>query len=115
MLELDPPELPDEPDDPDEPEEEPDDPPDEGLGMLGEGMLEEDCCCAQPPMRNAEIEPMRVVFAAMTSNRRRVGLWIIAFLRSALDRRTLSLYLPLYCRRVTVGAKKSATAKLNAR
>jgi hypothetical protein len=68
-----PPELPDEPDDPDEPEE-PDEPPEEGLGMLGDGMLDEEDCWAQPPMRNAEIEPTRVVFAAMTSSRRRVWL-----------------------------------------
>lgn len=39
MLELEPPELPDDP--PEEPEE-PDDPPDDGLGIEGEGMLEEE-------------------------------------------------------------------------
>lgn len=70
MLLLDPPELPEEPEEPDEPDE-PDEPPDDGLGMLGEGMLEEEeDCCAQPPMRNAEIAPMKVVFAAMTRSRR---------------------------------------------
>jgi hypothetical protein len=116
MLELLPPELPDEPDDPDEPEE-PDEPPDDGLGMLGEGMLdEEDCCWAQPPMRNAEIEPIRVVFAAMTSSRRRVWLWGIAL--SPVSVRSPNAHL--ICRSTavasTVGAKKkSATAKLNAR
>ena len=77
MLELLPPELPEdpeEPDDPDEPEL-----PDGGLGML-EGMLEdeEDDCCAQPPIRNAETDPTRVVCTAMTSSRRREGLWDIA-------------------------------------
>lgn len=77
MLLLDPPELPEEPEEPDEPDE----PPDDGLGILGEGMLEEeDCCCpAQPPMRNAEIAPMSVVFAAMTRSRLQVGLVRIAW------------------------------------
>jgi hypothetical protein len=67
MLLLDPPELPDEPEDPDDPDE----PPDDGLGMLGDGMLleEEEDCCAQPPMRNAEVAPISVVFAAMTRSR----------------------------------------------
>jgi hypothetical protein len=76
MLLLEPPELPEEPEEPDEPDE----PPDEGLGMLGEGMLEdEDCCWAQPPIRNAEIAPTSVVFAAMTRSRLKLRLWRIAW------------------------------------
>jgi hypothetical protein len=86
MLELEPPELPEDPDEPDEPDD-PEDPPEDGLGMLGDGMLDEDCCCAQPPIRNAEIEPIRVVFAAMTSSRRNVWLVGIALspVRHSMD------------------------------
>ena len=65
MLELDPPELPDDP--PEEPEE-PDEPPEDGLGMLVEGMLEEEDD-AQPPIRNDAVALMKVACAAMTNSR----------------------------------------------
>jgi hypothetical protein len=68
MLELDPPELPDEP--PEEPEE-PDEPPEDGLGIDGEGMLEdEEEESAQPPIRNAAVALTEVTCAAMTNSRR---------------------------------------------
>jgi hypothetical protein len=67
MLELEPPELPDEP--PEEPEE-PDEPPEDGLGMLGEGMLEDDDEeSAQPPIKNAAVALTRLACAAMTNSR----------------------------------------------
>jgi hypothetical protein len=72
-----PPELPLPPDEgegmlgevrPPEPPEEPLEPlapPDEPLG--GDGMeLEDDCCCGQPPMRNAQTAPIAVTCAATT-------------------------------------------------
>jgi hypothetical protein len=71
---LAPPELPEEPDEPDEPLG--------GLGML-EGMLDDDDCCAQPPIRNAEIAPMSVVFAAMTNSRRSEGVLNIAWISAS--------------------------------
>lgn len=110
MLLLDPPELPEEPE---EPPDEPDDPPDEGLGMLGEGMLEEeeDCCWAQPPIRNAEIAPISVVFAAMTRSRLKLRLWRIAW--SPVRRPRPDTSQLCICR--FEAEKKSATAKLNAR
>lgn len=60
LLELPPEELleeppPEEPLEPDEPDDPPDEPPDE----LGEdGMEEDDCWLAQPPIRKAETEPI---------------------------------------------------------
>lgn len=85
MLELLPPDEPDEPDEPPlDPEEPPDEPP--GLGMLGEGMLEEDCWLAQPPMRKAEMVPTVVICAATTSSRSTNGLLFIAFSGSGRKR-----------------------------
>ena len=76
---LAPPELPEEPEEPEEPDE-----PDEPLGGLGmlEGMLDDDCC-AQPPIRNAEMAPMSVVFAAMTNSRRSEGVLNIAWISAS--------------------------------
>jgi hypothetical protein len=68
ILELEPPELPDDP--PEEPDE-PDEPPDDGLGMLGDGILEdEEEESAQPPIRNAAVALTRVACVAMTNSRR---------------------------------------------
>lgn len=77
MLELLPPLEPEEPEEPDEPPDEPEEPPEE-LGMLGEGMLEEEDEPAQPPIRNAETVPMAVACAAITSRRSIAGLLFIA-------------------------------------
>jgi hypothetical protein len=67
MLELEPPELPEDPEEP----EEPDEPPDDGLGIEGEGMLEdEEEESAQPPIRNAAVALIEVTCAAMTNSRR---------------------------------------------
>ncbi len=68
MLLDEPPEEPPplEPDEPDDPPEEPEEPP---LGMLLEGIEEEDCCCGQPPMRKAETEPTSTHCTASVSRR----------------------------------------------
>jgi hypothetical protein len=115
MLELLPPLEPEDPDEPEEPEE-PEDPPDDGLGMLGEGMLEDEDCCAQPPIKKAETEPTRVVCTAMTSSRRRVGLCDIALSPVRIRITGCSQnHLARLSVRVARGNPESATAKLNAR
>lgn len=65
-------EPPDEPPlEPDEPPEDPEEPPLElGLDGIEE---EEDCCCAHPPMRNADTELMATQCAAIVSSRLVVG------------------------------------------
>jgi hypothetical protein len=89
MLELEPPELPDDP--PDEPDE-PDEPPDEGLGMEGEGMLDdEDEESAQPPIKNEAVALTKVACAAMTNSRRSEWRVDIAWSPVALVSRTHSL------------------------
>jgi hypothetical protein len=56
---------------PDDPPEDPEEPPLE-LGLDGIED-EEDCCCAQPPMRKADTEPTAMQCMAIVSNRRVVG------------------------------------------
>ncbi|HEY0940623.1 MAG TPA: hypothetical protein VGE08_11045 [Steroidobacter sp.] len=63
-------EPPEEPPPPLEPPEEPEEPPEEPpLGML-DGMEDEEDCWAQPPIRNAETEPMATQWPAIVSRRR---------------------------------------------
>lgn len=67
MLELEPP-----PELPEDPPEEPDEPPDDGLGIVGEGMLlEDDDWSTHPPTRNTDVALTSVVCVAMTTSRRR--------------------------------------------
>jgi hypothetical protein len=73
--------LPLDPDEPLDPPEEPDEPddPELGLGMLGDdGMLEDCCCSAQPPIRKLESVPIAVICAATTSSRWIAWLLFIA-------------------------------------
>jgi hypothetical protein len=75
MLEL----LPLDPDEPLEPLD-PEEPPLLGvLGMeLGEGMLGDICCSAQPPIRKLETVPTAVIWVATINSRRNAGLVFIA-------------------------------------
>jgi hypothetical protein len=88
MLELEPPELPDDPEDPDEP-------PDDGLGIEGEGMLEDDEDeSAQPPIKKEAVALTKVACAAMTNSRRiewRVDIALYLRLRSQAERTVSNL------------------------